>query len=202
MKRQHGLILLLCCASVLLLCGCTAPAPSSPSPAQSPAVPAPVPTISPAGTGSFLVRVDALSPGAKLPEAYTCTGASESPPVSWDNPPPGTKSYVLIVDDPDAPAGTFTHWLVYNIPPQIRQIGRAQPNAKVLSNGAQSGENSAGNRGYFPPCPPPGPAHRYMFTLYALDYEISMPTASREGIDTAIAGHVLGKAQAVTKFQR
>jgi hypothetical protein len=122
--------------------------------------------------------------------------------VSWDNPPPGTKSFVLIANDPDAPAGTFTHWLVYNIPPQIRQIDRAQPNIKVLANGAQSGENSAGNRGYFPPCPPPGPAHRYVFTLYALDYEISMPTAGRDGIDTGMAGHMLGQAQAITKFQR
>jgi Raf kinase inhibitor-like YbhB/YbcL family protein len=162
----------------------------------------PVPTTYAARTGSFSVRVDALAPGAVLPEPYTCNGASESPAVSWDNPPQGTKSFVLIVDDPDGSAGTFTHWLVYNIPQKIRQIDRAQPNAKVLANGAQSGDNSAGNRGYYPPCPPPGPSHRYVFTLYALDYEISMPNASREGIDTAMAGHVLGQAQALTKFQR
>ncbi|WAC05585.1 MAG: YbhB/YbcL family Raf kinase inhibitor-like protein [Methanoregula sp.] len=202
MKLRVYLILMLCFISALLLCGCTEPIPSSPSPVQSQAVLKPLQTISVTGTGSFSVRVDGLVPGAVLPEAYTCIGASESPAVSWDNPPQRTKSFVLILDDPDTPAGTFTHWLVYNIPPQIRQIDRGQPNAKVLANGARSGDNSAGNRGYFPPCPPPGPAHRYVFTLYALDNEISMPTAGRDSIDMAMAGHVLGQAQAVTTFRR
>jgi len=202
MKQRACLILLLILASVLWLCGCTTPQPISAPQSPSTAVTTPV-TNSPAtGKGSFSVRVDALATGAVLPEAYTCTGAGESPAVSWENVPQGTKSFVLIVDDPDAPAGTFTHWLVYNIPQDIRQIYRAQPNAKVLANGAQQGDNSAGSRGYFPPCPPIGPAHHYVFSVYALDYEISMPTADREGIDWAITNHVLGRANAITTFKR
>ncbi len=202
MKQRACLILLLILASVLWLCGCTTSQPISAPQSPSTAVITHV-TNSPAtGKGSFSVRVDALATGAVLPEAYTCTGAGESPAVSWENVPQGTKSFVLIVDDPDAPAGTFTHWLVYNIPQDIRQIYRAQPNAKVLANGAQQGDNSAGSRGYFPPCPPIGPAHHYVFSVYALDYEISMPTADREGIDWAITNHVLGRANAITTFKR
>jgi Raf kinase inhibitor-like YbhB/YbcL family protein len=202
MKPRACLLLLLCLVSALWLCGCTTPQPISAPQSPSPAAATPVTNISATGTGSFSARVDALDPGALLSEVHTCTGASESPAVSWENPPSGTKSFVLIVDDPDASAGTFTHWLLYNIPPQTRQIDRAQPNAKVLANGAQQGDNSVGSRGYFPPCPPPGPAHRYVFTIYALDYEISMPTADREGIDWAMTNHVLGQAKTVTTFKR
>ena len=202
MKYRTGLSVLLCLVLALWLCGCTAPQPMSAPQSPSPAAATPTTNSPAAGTGFFSVRVDALVPGAVLSEAYTCTGASESPAVSWENVPSGTKSFVLIVDDPDATAGTYTHWLVYNIPPQTRQIDRAQPNAKVLANGAQQGDNSAGSRGYFPPCPPPGPAHRYVVTVYALDYEISMPTADRQGIDWAMTSHVLAQAKAVTTFKR
>jgi Raf kinase inhibitor-like YbhB/YbcL family protein len=202
MKQRAFFLILLCLASALWLCGCTTPQPLSAPQSSSPAAATPVTNLPATEKGSFSVRVDALVPGAVLPEAYTCTGASESPAVSWENVPPGTKSFILIMDDPDAPAGTFTHWLVYNIPQAIRQIDRAQPNAKVLANGAQQGTNSAGNRGYFPPCPPPGPAHRYVVTVYALDYEISMPTADREAVDWAMTSHLLGQAKAVTTFKR
>lgn len=86
-----------------------------------------------------------------LPDPYTCKGASISPKVSWEKIPEGTKSLVLIVDDPDAPKGTFTHWILYNIPPSTRQIDRDQPYAKMLKNGAQQGDNSAGAGVITPP---------------------------------------------------
>jgi len=175
------------------------PASTAPSPAVTTAAPAQAPATV---TGGFSLHVDELVPGSVLPDAYACKGAGESPELSWENVPKGTKSLVLIVDDPDAPKGTFTHWLLYNIPPATRRIDRAQPNAKVLANGAQQGDTSTGSRGYFPPCPPIGPAHRYVFSLYAVDYEIGMPTADRDGIDWAMSGHVLGQATVTTTFGR
>jgi Raf kinase inhibitor-like YbhB/YbcL family protein len=156
----------------------------------------------PTGSHVFDFRVDALAPDALLPDEYTCKGVMESPELSWEKIPQGTKSVVLIMDDPDAPRGTFTHWLLYNIPPSTRRIDRAQPHAKVLAGGAQQGDTSAGSRGYYPPCPPIGSVHRYVFSLYALDYEIGMPTADRNGIDSAMSGHVLGKETFITTFGR
>jgi hypothetical protein len=124
--------------------------------------------------------VDILIPGAALPDVYTCKGAGESPKVSRRGIPDGTKSLVIILDDPDAPTGTFTHWLVYNIPPGSGELAQGRPNDKVLSNDAQQGESSTGSRGYFPPCPPIGSTHRYIFHLYALDLYLPLPSADRK----------------------
>jgi Raf kinase inhibitor-like YbhB/YbcL family protein len=146
--------------------------------------------------------VASLTPGAILPDIYSCKGAGESPAISWDGIPDGTKSLVLILDDPDAPAGPFTHWIVYNIPPTAGGLAPAQPNAKVLASGAQQGETTAGSRGYYPPCPPIGTTHRYVFRLYAVDMDITQPTADRNSIDWALNGHTLTKAEFTTTFRR
>jgi Raf kinase inhibitor-like YbhB/YbcL family protein len=203
MKHWINLFVILCFVTAVWAGGCSAPqsppASATPSPAATTTAPAQAPVTVP---GVFSLHVDATDSGAVLPVAYTCKGAGESPELSWENAPQGTKSLVLIVDDPDAPKGTFTHWLLYNIPPQTRRIDRAQPNAKVLANGAQQGDTSTGSRGYFPPCPPIGPAHRYVFSLYAVDYDIGMPTADRDSIDWAMSGHVLGQATVTTTFKR
>jgi Raf kinase inhibitor-like YbhB/YbcL family protein len=106
------------------------------------------------------------------------------------------------MDDPDAPAGTFTHWLVYNIPPQNGGLDAGQPNAKVLADGSQQGETSGGSRGYFPACPPGGTTHHYVFRLYAVDMEIAQPTASRESIDWVLSTHTLARAEVSTIFRR
>jgi Raf kinase inhibitor-like YbhB/YbcL family protein len=203
MKHLINLLVVLILVTAVLTGGCSAPRspPASPvlSTTATPAAPAQAPVTVP---GVFSLHVDALDPGAVLPDEYTCKGAGVSPEISWENVPQGTKSLVLIVDDPDAPKGTFTHWLLYNIPPQTRRIDRAQPNAKVLANGAQQGDTGTGSRGYFPPCPPIGPSHRYVFSLYAVDYDIGMPTADREGIDWAMSGHLLGQATVTTTCTR
>ena len=179
-------------------CAATNPAPESPVlPAVSPSV-----TVTTPLPGPFTLHVANLNPGDPLPDNYTCKGTSESPEVSWDNVPAGTKSLVLLVVDPDAQNGVFTHWIVYNIPPESRGLTPAQPNLKVLSNGAQQGENSAGSRSYYPPCPPPGPAHRYNFLLFAVDMDIVQPAADRDSIDWALDGHTLGQAKFTTTFKR
>jgi len=187
------------------VCGCTITAPpgASPTPVPTAVAPPSAPqTQSPASSGPFTIAVDSLVSGSVLPDIYTCQGASESPLVSWLNVPAGTQSLVVILDDPDAPLGTFTHWIVYNIPPETREIPRAQPNAGVLSNGARQGDNSAGSVGYYPPCPPQGKSHRYVFTLYAVDTDIPPATADRASINQTLTGHTIGQAQFVTTYGR
>jgi Raf kinase inhibitor-like YbhB/YbcL family protein len=201
---MHIRSLLFLSATLILtvsIMGCTAPAPSSaphmvsPSPASAPASPA-----VPAGT--LTLQVGSVPSGSPLPVASTCAGASESPAVLWGTIPVGTKSLVLILDDPDAPAGTFTHWIVYNIPPVAGEFSAGQPNEKVLANGANVGENSAGSRGYYPVCPPFGSTHRYVFRLYAVDMDITQPTANRESIDSALSAHTIAKTEFLTIFKR
>lgn len=187
--------------SLVLTCGCTAPVQSqteSPGVTPTPAAPEQVPQTK----ANFTLTVESVSPGAVLPQEFTCTGSYHTPGVSWTNVPAGTKSFVLILDDPDAPSGTFSHWIVYNIPPGTLGIDPAQPDGKTLSDGSQLGLNSAGSRGYYPPCPPPGKSHRYIFRLYAVDMVISQPTADRASIDWALTGHTLGETQVVTTYKR
>ncbi|HNX18027.1 MAG TPA: YbhB/YbcL family Raf kinase inhibitor-like protein [Methanoregula sp.] len=197
-------IRVLCSITIVILvltCGCTAPVSTS---GDSPA--SPVTTTIPAqvtpATTNFTMTVESITPGSVLPKEFTCAGSYRTPGISWENVPAGTKSFALIFDDPDAPSGTFTHWIVYNIPADTRNIGPAQPDGKTLSDGSQVGLNSAGSRGYYPPCPPPGKAHRYIFRLYAVDMVITQPTADRASVDWALDGHTLGETQVVTTFKR
>ena len=201
MHFRRSVLLAVIITIVVLAGGCISSAPSSPvSPA--PSQPADQGASSTAPQGAFSIRAASLVPGSVLPDVYTCKGASESPEVTWDGVPAGTKSLALILDDPDAPGGRFTHWLVFNIPPDSRGLPRAQPNAKVLANGAQQGETSGGSRGYYPPCPPIGTSHRYVFRLYAVDMDITQPTADRESIDWALTDHTLAKTEFTTTFRR
>jgi Raf kinase inhibitor-like YbhB/YbcL family protein len=160
--------------------------------------------VQPAASSELLtLRVDSLSPGSILPDIYTCKGTMASPQVSWSGIPAGAKSLVLILEDPDAPNGLYTHWLVYNILPRDGELAQGQTNAKVLSNGAQQGEGSNGFRGYNPPCPPPaGSTHRYIFRLYALDLYLALPDADRAAIDQALTSQTIAKTEFITTFSR
>ena len=201
MHNRRSVLLAVIIIVVVLAGGCMSSAPSSPA-SPVPSQPAEKQASSTASPGSFTIRAASLTPGSVLPDVYTCKGASESPEVTWDGIPPGTKSLVLILDDPDAPDGRFTHWLVFNIPPDSSGLTRAQPNAKVLANGAQQGQTSTGSRGYYPPCPPIGTTHRYVFRLYAVDMDITQPTADREYIDWALTGHTIAQTEFTTTFKR
>lgn len=183
--------------------GCTSGAPSPSAPASAVPIQNGIQQI-PSSThpGSFMLTVESLAPGSALPDIYNCKGAGESPAVAWDGIPAGTKSLVLILEDPDAPSGTFTHWIVYNIPANVRSIPGGQTAQKVLANGAQQGEASAGSRGYYPPCPPIGATHRYLFRLYAVDMDITQPTADRDSINRALQGHTLAKTDFLTTIRR
>ena len=112
--------------------------------------------------------------GDKIPVKYTCDGEDISLPITWGEPPQKTQAFALIVDDPDAPGGVFTHWVVFNIPGNVRQLGEGVPAQERLQSGALQGKNDFGRIGYGGPCPPRGPAHRYRFTVYALDKPLDL----------------------------
>jgi Raf kinase inhibitor-like YbhB/YbcL family protein len=135
----------------------------------------------------------------KIPALYTCDGKKAHPPLAVGGVPAGTKSLVVIVDDPDAPGGTFTHWVIWNIHPDTTKIADA-----AIPNESQEGTNSAGGIGYTPPCPPPaGGPHRYFFTLYALDAKLGLDgKATKADIENSMEGHVMAQSLLVGVYSR
>ena len=145
----------------------------------------------------------AFSNGDRIPAKFTCQGQDVSPPLAWGNPPAGTRSFALIVDDPDAPAGIFTHWVLFNIPADSRTLPEAVPAQAELSGGARQGKNDSGRTGYYGPCPPPGGQHRYQFTLYALDKMLDLAAgASKKQLLSAMQGHILAQGRLTGTYQR
>ena len=145
----------------------------------------------------------AFKEGGKIPAKYTCDGQDISPPLTWDEPTPKTQAIALIVDDPDAPGGMFTHWVLFNIPGNIRQLGEGVPVQERLQNGALQGRNDYGKIGWGGPCPPRGPAHRYSFTIYALDKPLDLkPGVSKKQLLDAMKGHILAQGQLIGTYQR
>ncbi len=131
-----------------------------------------------------------------IPQKYTCQGENLSPPLAFRDIPNGSKSLVLIMDDPDAPSGTFDHWLVWDISPAAAQLAEDVKLPKQGLNGFRK-------KGYGGPCPPPGKPHRYFFKLYALDVKINLPEGSTKSqVEEAMKGHILGKAELVGVYQR
>jgi Raf kinase inhibitor-like YbhB/YbcL family protein len=138
----------------------------------------------------------AFQPKTAIPSTYTCDGANTAPPLEWSAPPSGTQSLALIVDDPDAPAGTWVHWVIFNLPPDARSLSTALP------QGAQEGINDFQNVGYGGPCPPSG-THRYVFQLYALDAKLALPSGvQRRAVDKAMKGHILARAELTGTYSR
>lgn len=141
--------------------------------------------------------------GQRIPAKYTCEGEDVSPPLAWGEVPEGTRSLALIADDPDAPSGTFSHWVIFNIPPDSRGLTEAMPAKPQLPNSARQGVTDFGGIGYGGPCPPPGKPHRYYFSLYALDQPLDLEAgASRQQVIKAMQGHTLARAQLVGIYQR
>jgi Raf kinase inhibitor-like YbhB/YbcL family protein len=134
-----------------------------------------------------------------IPSRYTCDAANYSIPLAWKNTPQNTQSFVLIMDDPDAPMGTWDHWLVFNIPPTVHSFAE---NLHSLPAGAKGGQNSFKNNVYGGPCPPDR-EHRYFFKLYALDAMLDLPEgASKTQIEKALQGHILEQTQLMGKYNR
>jgi Raf kinase inhibitor-like YbhB/YbcL family protein len=154
-------------------------------------------------TMSFVLETKAFPKGGEIPARYTCSGDDLSPALSWSGVPQNTKSFALIVDDPDAPSGTFTHWLVYDLPAATHHLPESVSRTDDQSGGGRQGRNDFGRVGYGGPCPPPGKAHRYFFRLYALNAPLSLPAgASRQALEAAMRGHVIAQAELMGKFAR
>lgn len=164
--------------------------------------PPPSPTPPPQQTTLSLTS-DAFQSGGPIPERFTCDGEDVSPPLAWSGVPQDTASFALIMDDPDAPGGTFTHWVIFNIPGGARTLPEGVPTADRLDSGALQGRNDFSRTGYGGPCPPSGAPHRYRFTLYALDTTLALnPGASKRQVQSAMQGHILGQVTLVGTYQR
>ena len=133
----------------------------------------------------------------EIPSKYTCDGEAINPPLTIKNVPENAKSLTLIVDDPDAPSGTWDHWILWNIPKEVMQIAEGS-----TPMGAVVGKNSSGENSYGPPCPPSG-AHRYYFRLYALDTPLNLSSNSNsDDLRGAMEGHILAEAELMGRYQR
>lgn len=156
---------------------------------------------------AFTFFSSAFDSGTAIPERFTCTGDGDSPPLSWSETPTDTESLALVVDDPDAPNGTFTHWLVYNIPTDTTLLSPGVDLDEAFAEVdpmPQEGMNDFGNIGYGPPCPPPGDgAHRYVFRLYALDTVLDLEAgADRQQVYDAMQNHILAESDTIGRFAR
>ena|SRR5947209_1601384 len=148
-----------------------------------------------AADAKITVTSSAFAAGGNIPEQYTCKGANVSPPLLFRGIPQNAKSLVLIVEDPDAPSGLFTHWLIWNIDPHTTTLAE-----KSVPSGAAQGTNDFGKTGYGGPCPPSG-THRYFFRIFALDKTLELKSgAKRQDLDKAIAGHIVGRGELMGRF--
>ena len=148
------------------------------------------------------VSSPAFQDGGMIPNRYTCGGDNISPPLSWEALPDGTKSLALIVDDPDAPGGTFVHWVVYDLPADLEGLPEDLPRDKAFPIGGEQGINSTNDLGYMGPCPPSG-THRYFFKLYALDERTNLPAGETKArLLDAMEGHILGQGQLMGRYKR
>ncbi len=152
---------------------------------------------------AFELTAGTFTEGAFIPKHHTCEGEDRSPPLRWNHPPAGTRCFALIADDPDAPGGTWVHWVLFNIPIDVRGLAEGLPLQDVLPNDARQGMNDFHRVGYGGPCPPPGTPHRYYFTLYALDRELPLKAnATKAQVVAAMKGHVLAEAKVMGRFGR
>ena len=153
---------------------------------------------------SLQLTSDAFANGQSIPAKYSCIGKNISPALAWNEPPVGTQTFALIMDDPDAPGTTWVHWVLYNIKPEVRSLQEDLPvtGKNVDPSAIYVGKNSSGNIGYAGPCPPSG-THRYFFKLYAIDIQISLlPGATKKQILKEMEGHILAQAELVGTFSK
>lgn len=152
--------------------------------------------------GTMELSSAAFKNGSSIPKQYTCDGPNVSPPLQWSGVPNNSKSLALLVDDPDAPRGTWVHWILFNIPPQATAIPENIRKTRTIPNGARQGTNDFREIGYGGPCPPGG-KHRYFFKLFALDTELQLdPGSTRSDLERSMAGHILADTQLMGTYQR
>ena len=152
---------------------------------------------------AFTIKCSEFENEGTIPTRFTCDGEDVSPPLEWDGAPDGTESFALICDDPDAPAGTWVHWVLFGLPGDVRRLPEGVSAAAAGIGGSRQGTNDFKRLGYGGPCPPKGAPHRYFFKLYALDAPVDLePGATKEALLEAMEGHVLAEAQLMGKYAR
>lgn len=147
------------------------------------------------------VTTSSFPANGEIPARFTCSGADVSPALTWNDPPASTTSFALVMSDPDAPGGTFVHWVIYDLPGSTRSLPEGIAQGPDAAGGHQ-GINSFGKTGYNGPCPPPGKAHRYFFRLWALDKTLSLPQATAQQVESAAKGHIVARGEVVGRFHR
>ncbi len=151
----------------------------------------------------FSLSSPTISEGKEIPGKFTCDGKDISPELTWTAPPAGTKSIALIMDDPDAPSGTWVHWVVYGIKPTVKGLPEDVKKATEVAGLCLQGTNDFNKPGYGGPCPPPGPAHNYKFKLYALSVEITLKGgATKADLEAAMKGKILAQSTLTAKYLR
>jgi Raf kinase inhibitor-like YbhB/YbcL family protein len=151
-----------------------------------------------AAVGSLAVTSRSFPSSRTIPVDSTCDGADKSPGLTWSAPPPNTKTFAILAEDPDAPGGTFTHWIAYNIPADMRELPEA---ADPVALGGAVGNNDFNRPGYSGPCPPKGELHRYYFRVFALNAAVDVkPGSTRADVDAALSGHVLARGALLGTF--
>ena len=152
---------------------------------------------------TFAMSSPSFSNGRKIPTKFTCDGTDVSPELTWNTPPPGTLSFALIADDPDAPVGTWTHWVLFNLSAHTNALPEGITRVDEVPSGGRQGRNDFRRIGYGGPCPPPGKPHRYFLKLYALDKMLSLKAgASKQDVEQAMQSHILAKAELMGTYQR
>ena len=152
---------------------------------------------------AFGLTSSAFKTGDTIPRKHTCDGADVSPPLTWADPPAGTASFALVADDPDAPVGTWVHWVLYDLPATARMLPEGIPPEATLKDGGRQGTNDFRKIGYGGPCPPRGTPHRYFFKLYALDAALGLaPGATKQAVVKAMEGHLKGQAELMGRYGR
>lgn len=211
--RQVDAPLLACWLALSVACAVAPAAEPSPLPDQPTATQRPDPTAPlppPAGATPqagetqmpLQLTSPAFAPGDPIPQRFSCDGEDLSPTLQWTDPPDGTGSFALIMDDPDAPGGTWVHWVLFNLPASARGLPEGIADADELPDGGRHGVNSWGRPGYGGPCPPGG-THRYFFQLYALDQILDLAArASKAELEAAMQGHLLAKAELMGTYSR
>jgi hypothetical protein len=151
----------------------------------------------------FALECAAFQNGGEIPKRFTCSGADVSPALRWSDVPEGTQALALIADDPDAPDGTWTHWLIWDIPPATTDLPEGSPRKTALDSGAHQGVNDFNRIGYGGPCPPAGKPHRYFFRLYALDSKLEVRGgAGRSELERALKLHIIAETDCMGTFKR
>jgi len=151
----------------------------------------------------FKLTSSAFAAGTEIPTQYTCKGEDISPPLEWSGTPDKVATYAIVMDDPDAPSGTWVHWLIWNFPPSDSSMSADTPRLRNFDDGGRQGRNSFRKIGYNGPCPPPGQTHSYFFRIYALDQKLDLPAgADRVQLDAAMKGHILAQSEYMGTFHR